>query len=147
MIKKKIQPEIAFLENTQLKVDDGATATTLSRTSCVEPVLWTSLLVEKGRKLCIICFSGAKQKNAKRANLQKITEINSHQQIALLWTKYEHVTVKCTKQQIERKVGSFMRTSRVRAYSAKTDEFTTREIGNIKSSRTCLAMYTQRQLQ
>ena len=29
MIKKKIQPEIAFLENTQLKVDDGATATTL----------------------------------------------------------------------------------------------------------------------
>ena len=67
-----------------MKVDVDATATTLSRTSCVEPVLRTSPFVEKGRKLCTICFSGALKKNAKRANLQKMTNINSYQQRALL---------------------------------------------------------------
>ena len=73
-----------------MEEDGGATATTLSRASCVEPVLRTFPFVEKERKLWIICFSGAMKKNAKWANLQKITDINSYQQRALLWTKYEH---------------------------------------------------------
>ena len=54
--------------STQMEVDDEATAATLSRASCVEPVLRTSPLVEKERKLCIVC---AMKKNAKRTNLQK----------------------------------------------------------------------------
>ena len=85
---KKIQTEIGLLDNmsTQMEVDDDAIATTLSRTSCVEPVLRISPFVEKERKLCITCFSGAMKKNTKRANLQKITDINSNQQRALLWT-------------------------------------------------------------
>ena len=66
--------------STQIKVDDDATATTLSRISSVEPVLRTSPFVEKGRKLCSICFSGAMKKNANRGNLQKITDISSYQQ-------------------------------------------------------------------
>ena len=51
---------------TQVEVDDDATATTLSRTSCVEPVLRTSPFFKKGMKLCIICFSGEElEKNTK----------------------------------------------------------------------------------
>ena len=73
-----------------MEVDDDTTATTLSRTSCVEPVLRTSPFVEKGKKLCILCFSGAMNKNTKRANLQKITDINSYQQRVLLWTMHEY---------------------------------------------------------
>ena len=71
--------------STQMKVDDDATATTLSRISSVEPVLRTSLFVEKGRKLCSICFSGAMKKNANRGDLQNITDISSYQQRVLLW--------------------------------------------------------------
>ena len=68
-INKKIQTEAGLLENMsmEMEVDDGATATILSRNSSVEPVLRTSPFIEKGRKLCI-CFSGA-MKNAKRKNL------------------------------------------------------------------------------
>ena len=83
-----------------MKVGDNAIAATLSRTSCVEPVLRTPpIFVEKWRKLCIICFSGVMKKNAKRANLQKIADINSY-------INREHyyglsmniVTVNCTKE-------------------------------------------------
>ena len=76
--------------STQMEVDHETTATILSRISCVEPVLRTSSFVEKGSKLYINCFSGFMKKNVKRANLQKISDISSNQQIALLWTKYEH---------------------------------------------------------
>ena len=46
---KKIQTETGLLENmsTQMEVDDGAIITTLSRTSCVGPVLRTSCFVKK----------------------------------------------------------------------------------------------------
>ena len=84
--------EIGLLENmsTQTDVDDDVTATTPSRTSYIEPVLRTSPFVKKGRKLCIICFSGTMKKNVKRTILQKITDINSYKQRSLLWTKYGH---------------------------------------------------------
>ena len=36
-----------------MEVDNEASAPTLSRTSCVEPVLRTSPFMEKGRILCI----------------------------------------------------------------------------------------------
>ena len=60
-INKKMQTEAGLLENMsmEMEVDDGATATILSRNSSVEPVLRTSPFLKKGRKLCIICFSGA----------------------------------------------------------------------------------------
>ena len=50
--KKKKNTEIDLLENmsTQIEVDDDATVTTISKTSCVEPVLRTSPFVKKGRK-------------------------------------------------------------------------------------------------
>ena len=46
--------------------------------------------MEKGRKLCIICFSSAASKNPKRANLQKIHNIESYKYRAFKWTSYEH---------------------------------------------------------
>ena len=74
--KKKKNTEIDLLENmsTQIEVDDDATVTTISKTSCVEPVLRTSPFVKRGRKWCTIRFSGAMKKNDKRANLQKLTD-------------------------------------------------------------------------
>ena len=62
-----------------------------------EPVLRTSPFIEKGRKLCIICFSGA-MKNAKRKTCKK--------QLISLHISREHqyglsmniVIVKFTKQ-------------------------------------------------
>ena len=67
-----MQTKIGLLENmsTQMEVDDDATVTTLSSTSCVEPVLRTSPFIKKEKKLCIICISGATKKNAKQALLQ-----------------------------------------------------------------------------
>ena len=82
---------------TQMEVDDGGTAANLSKTSCVKSLLRSHRFVKKGRKLCIICFSCATKKNPKRANLQKITDTNSYQQRALLWTKYEHSYSKVCK--------------------------------------------------
>ena len=52
---------------TEIEIDEDNTV----NTSCLTPLLKTSPFVEKGRKLRIICFSGAPSKNAKRANLQK----------------------------------------------------------------------------
>ena len=98
----KIHTETGLLEkmSTQMELehDATATATTLWRISCVETVLRTSTFVKKGRKLCINCFSGFMKKNAKKANLQKITDISSYQQRALLWLSMNIVTVKYTKQ-------------------------------------------------
>ena len=51
---------------------------------------------------------------------QKITNINSYQQRALLWTKYERSYSKVFKAVDWGKRGSFMRTSHVRIYFAKT---------------------------
>ena len=50
----------------------------------------TSPFVEKGRKLRIVCFSGAANKHAKCANLQKIHNIDSLKERAFKWTGYEH---------------------------------------------------------
>ena len=51
---------------TEMEIDEDTTF----NTSCLAGLLKTSPFVEKGRKLCIICFSGAAGKNTKRANLQ-----------------------------------------------------------------------------
>ena len=59
---------------TETEIDEDTTV----NTSCLTPLLKISPFVEKGRKLCIICFSGAASKNAKRANLQKIHNIESY---------------------------------------------------------------------
>ena len=51
---------------TEMEIDEDTTF----NTSCLAGLLKTSPFVEKGRKLCIICFSGAAGKNTKCANLQ-----------------------------------------------------------------------------
>ena len=75
---------------TEMEIDKDTTVNTLRLT----PLLKTSPFIEKGRKLCIICFSGAASKNAKGANLQKIYNIESYKYRAFKWTNYEHV---CSK--------------------------------------------------
>ena len=75
---------------TEMEIDKDTTVNTLRLT----PLLKTSPFIEKGRKLCIICFSGAARKNAKGANLQKIYNIESYKYRAFKWTNYEHV---CSK--------------------------------------------------
>ena len=62
-----------------------------SQYTTFNPFLKTSPFVEKGRKLRIICFSGAANKHAKCANLQKIHNINSLKERAFKWTGYKHV--------------------------------------------------------
>ena len=86
--------------STQMEVDDDTTASTLSRTSCVEAVLRSPPFV-------IISFSVDTKKNAKRANLQKVADTNSYQQRALLWTKYEHSYSKVYKAADCGKSGEF----------------------------------------
>ena len=76
-----------------MKIDED----TIVNTSCLTPLLKTSLFVKKGRKLCIICFSGAASKNAKRRNLQKIHNIESYKERAFKWTSYEHAYHKVYK--------------------------------------------------
>ena len=71
---------------TEIEIDEDNTV----NTSCLTPPLKTSPFIEKGRKLRIICFSGAPSKNAKRANLQKIHNIESYKERAFKWTSYEH---------------------------------------------------------
>ena len=56
----------------------------------LQPVLKTSPLLEKGRVSCCICFTGSTQKNYKRKNFQKITDVDTFKQKALEWTNYEH---------------------------------------------------------
>ena len=69
-----------------MEIDEDTTV----NTSCLTPHLKTSPFVEKGRKLCIICFSGAASKRAKRANLQKIHNIESYKERAFKWISYEY---------------------------------------------------------
>ena len=71
---------------TEIEIDEDNTV----NTSCLTPPLKTSPFIEKGRKLRIICFSGAPSKNAKRANLQKIHNIESYKERAFKWTSLEH---------------------------------------------------------
>ena len=68
-----MQTEIDLLEimSTKMEIDDDAAVTTLSKASCVELALRTSPFVKKGKKLCIICFSGAMKKNANREIFKK----------------------------------------------------------------------------
>ena len=108
---KKIQTEIGLLENMLLhmKVDD-ATARHYCYNSfndflCRNNVKNFPPFVEKGMKFCNICFSGAVKKNVKRANLHKITGVNSYQQRLYYGLSMNIVTVKCTKQEIEGKWG------------------------------------------
>ena len=71
---------------TEMEID----ADTKVNASCLTHLLKTSPFVKKRRKLCIICFSGAASKNAKRANLQKIPIIESYKEKTFKWTSYEH---------------------------------------------------------
>ena len=68
----------------EMEVDDD------SETNLIQPFLETSPFVEKGRKLCIICFSNATKKNAKRAGLEKIINVQSYRLRVVEWTKYNH---------------------------------------------------------
>ena len=69
-----------------MEIDEDTTVST----SCLTPLLKTSPFVEKGRKLCIICFSGTASKIVKRANLSKIHNIESYKESEFKWTSYEH---------------------------------------------------------
>ena len=53
--------------SNEMEVDEDTTTETFVNTSNVEPLLQTSPFIEKGIKLCIICFSGATKKNTKHA--------------------------------------------------------------------------------
>ena len=78
--------------SNEMDVDAESTNQTTKDASTLrlEPLLKTSHSAERGRQLCIICFSGALGKNAKRAGLQKINNIESYKAKALEWTEYEH---------------------------------------------------------
>ena len=93
--------------SNEMEVDEDTPTETSVNTSNVEPLLQTSPFVEKGIKLCIICFSGATKKNAKRAKLQEITDVKSYQARALKWTKYEHSYNKIYKTMDWKKSGEF----------------------------------------
>ena len=76
----------------------GVSLLTTLRFKCKALNSAKNFFCEEDRKLCIICFSGAMKKNAKRVHLQKVTDFSSYNQRALLSTKYLHVIVKCAKQ-------------------------------------------------
>ena len=71
--------------DTEMEIDED----TAVNTTRLTPLLKASPFVKKGRKLCIF-FSGAANKNAKRANLQKIHNTESYKEKAFKWTNYEH---------------------------------------------------------
>ena len=71
---------------TEVEVGEDTTV----NTSLLTPLLKTSSFVEKERKLCIICFSGAASKNKKRANLQNIYNIESYKERTFKRASYEH---------------------------------------------------------
>ena len=100
---------------TEMEIDEDTTV----NTSCLTPLLKTSPFVEKGRKLCIICFSGTASKNTKRANLQKIHNIESYKQRGFKWTSYEHAYCKMYEAIDREKKVNFTLISRTRIYFAK----------------------------
>ena len=127
-----------------MEVDEDTTTETFVETSNVGPLLQTSPFVEKGIKLCIICFSGGTKKNAKRAKLQNMTDVKSYQERALKWTKNEHSYNKIYKTIDWKKSGKFYAHKSCKGFFGK-DMLSQTEIPQSSTSNT--AIHTEHRLQ
>ena len=78
---------------TEMEIDEDTTV----NTSRLTPLL-ISPFAKKGKKLCIIYFSSAVSKNTKRANLQKIHNLESYKKGAFKWIRYENAYNKNMKR-------------------------------------------------
>ena len=62
----------------------------MTKNSFVVEITFKNFFHQKWLEIVHYMFSGALKKKAKQAHLQKVTDINSYQQRALLSTKYVH---------------------------------------------------------
>ena len=56
----------------------------------LRPILRSRPAVDKGRIMCIICFSGTLSKNSKKAGIEQIKNIDYYRDLAKEWTEYDH---------------------------------------------------------